>query len=175
MRSDVTRVIRRIAERRGVLTPYSPEVAHSVVTRLAEGATLTAICSMRGMPSPLTVRRWREANPEFERAFQLAFEVGNDAKADECIEISDDSDGDYIERVADKETGETEFVLRPSNVARAKLRISTRLDILERRDARYSKRQNVTHSGSLSLAALIDESYQAPAIEGQARVIEDNE
>lgn len=169
MRSDVTRLVKRISLRRGAQVPYSPETAHKIVTRIAEGETLKAICDERFMPHVMTVYQWRKAHSEFESAYLDAQQIGHDMTADECREIADDAEDDF-----EDVDGESKY--RPSNVARAKLRISTRLDILERRDARYSKRQNVTHSGSLSLAALIDESYQAPAIEGQARVVsEDNE
>jgi hypothetical protein len=172
MRSDVTRVLKRIAQRRGEPVPYSAETAHAIVIRIAEGETLKAICeSSRFMPHPLTVYTWRKAHPEFETAYLNAQAIGHDMIADDCIEIADNSEGDYVERVADKETGETEFVLRPSNVARAKLRITTRLDVLERRDARYSKRQSLNHTGTLSLATLIDQSYEQPAIEGESRLV----
>lgn len=156
MRPDVARLVKRIAHRNGEPVQFNAMTAHQIVTRRAEGETLKGICDSRFMPHPSTVHNWLEAHPEFAKAYERATRIGHDMQADECVEIADE--------VEDKD-----------GVPQAKLRISTRLDILERRDARYSKRQNVTHSGSLSLAALIDESYQAPAIEGQARVVEDNE
>jgi transposase-like protein len=171
VRPDVARTIRRIGERRGIVSTFSPEVGHRIVMLLAEGQTLKVICDRVGMPSPLTVRRWRDLHSEFDKAYCLAQETGHDVMADECIEIADDADGDSLE--GEREDGSTYFIPRPQAVQRSKLRITTRLDILERRDARYSKRQNVQHSGSLSLAALIDESYKPPAIEGSATAIED--
>jgi hypothetical protein len=153
MRSDVTRVLKRIAQRRGEPVTYSPETAHAIVIRIAEGETLKAICeSSRFMPHPLTVYAWRKAHPEFETAYLNAQAIGHDMQADECIAISDD--------VEDKD-----------DVPAAKLRITTRLDVLERRDARYSKRQSLNHTGTLSLATLIDQSYEQPAIEGESRLV----
>ena len=155
MRLNVARVIKRIAQRRGEQVPYSPEVAHKILTRIAEGETLKAICESPFMPHPLTVSQWRKAHPEFDAAYLDAQAIGHDMQADDCIAIADDAD--------------------PEAVSKAKLRIATRLDILERRDPRYSKRQSVNHTGTVSLAALIEESYKAPAIEGEARLVSSRE
>jgi hypothetical protein len=37
---------------------YTPELAHEICRRLAEGETLKVICREKGMPSASTVRRW---------------------------------------------------------------------------------------------------------------------
>ena len=154
MRLSTARVIKRITQRESPV-PYEPRVARQIVLRIAEGETLKAICESRFMPHPSTVYDWKDAHPEFAKAYARAQLIGNDMQAEDCIAIAEEVDG-------------------KDEVPKAKLRIATRLDILERRDARYSKRQNVTHSGSLSLAALIEESYQAPAIEGTSTLISDD-
>lgn len=77
---------------------YDPRLAEEIVTRIAEGETLTKICADRSrMPSDGTVRKWVRENidgftAKYERARALAY----DALEDMIRDTADDASGDYI-------------------------------------------------------------------------------
>lgn len=56
-------------------TLYTPEVAKTILERIANGEPLNWICRDEGMPNPRTVRDWKKQKPEFEEAY-------GDARAD---------------------------------------------------------------------------------------------
>ncbi|WP_394760556.1 hypothetical protein [Phenylobacterium sp.] len=52
-----------------------PVTAHEVVTRVAEGETLTSIAADPAMPSMGSLFYWRKANPEFDDGLRVAREA----------------------------------------------------------------------------------------------------
>jgi transposase len=52
------------------------DLRDAIVDRLADGAPMRAICMTSGFPSAMTVRRWRKADPAFDRVCELASEEG---------------------------------------------------------------------------------------------------
>lgn len=62
-----------LADKRGRPSTLTPMLAEAIITRMAEGATLTEIClELEDAPHPITVSRWMESNVDFARAIQTA-------------------------------------------------------------------------------------------------------
>lgn len=105
------------------------------------------------MPHPSTVRDWMDGSQEISRLIARARELGHDAIAAETLDIADDSRNDWIEQKADEGDGKAiEARENGENVQRSKLRIWTRLQLLEKWDRRYNPRQVIEHDVSDNLA-----------------------
>lgn len=46
-------------------TKYTPELAAKICDLIREGMSERLICSQKGMPSTVTIRTWKDSNPEF--------------------------------------------------------------------------------------------------------------
>ena len=65
---------------------YTPELAAEICDRLAAGEPLQAICgSSDTMLDPKTVRRWRDAHPEFRLSYARAREDAGDVWAERAL------------------------------------------------------------------------------------------
>ncbi len=63
---------------------YSESIAEKIISRYADGETLSTICKDKNMPKRNTVYRWRSSYPEFGDAYQLAQDQHTDALIDEA-------------------------------------------------------------------------------------------
>lgn len=63
-------------------------MADSIVEAIFEGYGLRAISQMAGMPSAMTITRWRHSNPEFRSLYEEARKLQLDLMADDIIEIA---------------------------------------------------------------------------------------
>lgn len=102
-------------------------IIQRVVEGLSKGTPLTVICAADGMPTPKTIRDWRDDDETFAIAYARAREDGFDAIAEDCLRIAD--------HVAD-DTVSTEHGERPNSewISRSKLRVETRLKLLAKWD-----------------------------------------
>lgn len=90
------------------------------------------------MPAYSTVRKWETVNAEFAALSARAREWGCDALADDSLQIADNSDLDPNDR---------------------RVRIDTRLRLIGKWHAkRYGDKQQVEHSGQVTLAELVTAS-----------------
>lgn len=90
------------------------------------------------LPREGTIYQWIKLHPEFKAAFEAAREQMADMLIGECVQIADDRDKDVLARAT--KDGGWEMVGNPTNVARAKLMIDTRLTIAGRLASRkYGK------------------------------------
>ena len=132
---------------------YTTEVADAILTRLANGESLKAICRDAGMPSVVTVRQWviddREGFADlYERARMLCCY----AIADELLEIADDSSGDMTV----DEDGR--IVVNHENINRSRLRADTRTWLLSKllpKQFGDKVEQQITGAGGAPLTAPI--------------------
>lgn len=65
-----------------------PEIIDRIVTELAEGKSLGAICRQPHMPSRQTVVRWQSANPEIYGRIMEAREIGFHDRAERAVEAA---------------------------------------------------------------------------------------
>ena len=106
-----------------------PALEEMLLAGLAEGITLRKLCR-RHQVAPALVQRWRLEDREFARRFALAREAGFEAIAEETLEIADDDAGDVTHK--EKADGTMSVAKNPDNVARARLRVETRLKLLSK-------------------------------------------
>jgi len=112
---------------RGRPTVYTPDKADEIIERISKGETLRAICRDEHMPGWVTVYRWRESVPNFAERLARAREDGEEAIAQECMEIADSAKNDWMETHGQDDVG---YKLNGEHVQRSKLRIETRLKLL---------------------------------------------
>jgi len=132
---------------------YTPEVAASILDRLREGETLVDICRSPGMPSRKSVHTWVATNPEFAAAYELARDQGFDAIANDVMRIADQTEHDTIETDRGPKAN-AEWI------ARSKLRVWTRMQLLERWSHRYRPQSGIQMSGNLSTSTMTEEEMR---------------
>jgi terminase small subunit-like protein len=107
--------------KRGRPTRYTQGVAELICERLAvNGESLTAICKSSGMPSYSAVMEWLDRYPNFAKEYARARDIQIDLKAEEIVDIADDSSRDWItdadgDRLADH-----------NHISRDRLRVDAR-------------------------------------------------
>lgn len=106
------------------------ETADAVCSRLAKGESLRSIARDKGMPSVSMVLRWAESNEAFREQYARARGDGQDAIAEEILDIADDGRNDWVER--ENARGETHVVLDREHVERSKLRVDARKWLLSK-------------------------------------------
>lgn len=141
---------------------YTPELAERICQRLAEGESLRAICRDEEMPPESTVRNWVVSDVQgFAAQYARAKEKGCDAIAEEILEISDDGRNDFMEALGDEKA--KAYILNGEHVQRSKLRVDARKWYLSKiAPKRYGDKQQVEHSGSLTLEQALADSYKPP-------------
>jgi hypothetical protein len=118
---------------------YNPETAEKMCELLSEGVPLREICRMEGMPYWRAVYRWMAQDEALSAHIARARDVGYDAMAEECLDIADNADNDWVERSGDKGVG---WTLNGEHIQRSKLRIETRLKLLAKwNPKKYGDRQ----------------------------------
>lgn len=121
---------------------YDPRLADEIVTRIAEGETLTKICSDRSrMPSDGTVRKWvRENIDGFTARYNQARALSYDAMEDMIRDTADDARGDYV---INPKNGEPVFVYE--SVHRSKVKAENLRWILSKqRPERYGDKIGIS-------------------------------
>jgi hypothetical protein len=132
----------------GRIATYGDDVREEILQRIATGETLASICKDAHMPQRAIVYKWRMDDPEFDGRFAQARLVGHDAIADNTLEIADALPAYGPDGKID-----------PADVANRKLRIWTRQQLLAKWDPkRYGDRQQVEHSGGVTLESLVSAS-----------------
>lgn len=126
----------------GYPSKYDPRTVDAICERLARGEPLAHICRSEGMPNQRSVYRWMEVMPDVASRIARAREDGEDAIAADCLAIADDSREDF-------RMGERGTVVETDSVARAKLRVWTRLELLKKWNPRkWGDKQVLDHTSS---------------------------
>lgn len=63
----------------------SEDIRAIVLERLAEGESLSAICSDSDMPNRSTIQRWQNDDAEFDAAVTRAREIGFEQRAERAV------------------------------------------------------------------------------------------
>jgi hypothetical protein len=145
---------------------YTPELADEICRRLAEGESLRAICREEGMPTASTVFLWLGADEAFRSKYARAREVQAELMADELLEIADDGQNDWMER-HNKDGEAVGWVENGEALRRSQLRVATRQWIASKLlPKKYGDKQQLEHSGSLTLEQALAQSYEPPKADG---------
>ena len=105
---------------------FDPVLANEILERLADGDSLASICCDEEMPDERSVRRWARNHGDFGAKYAVARRLGYEKRADELLEIADDSSADWID------TDDGHRVLNGAHVNRARLMIDTRKWLLSK-------------------------------------------
>ena len=79
-------------------TKYNDEIADEICDRLSCGESLSSILRDDHMPHALSVRRWREAKPDFRTKYETARECQEEYYCDEILKVSKDKSKVYLDR-----------------------------------------------------------------------------
>lgn len=130
---------------KGRPTKRTAEIEDEILMRIGHGETLREICRDDHMPSYGAVYDWAEKDQDFSSRLACAREKGEEAIAQECIEIADDARNDWMEK-HDKDGMAVGYTVNGEHVQRSKLRIETRLKLLAIWNPRkYGNKVDVNH------------------------------
>lgn len=111
-------------EKVGTVAMRDPDFQKHFCELLSDGSTIKAALTEFGL-GYASYYQYRKQDPEFAKMVDTAIDVGYDAIADQCIQIADAK------------------MLNKLEVMQARLRIETRIEILQRKSRRYSNRQQL--------------------------------
>lgn len=114
---------------KGTPPDIKAQMIEEILTRISNGEPLRQICRDEKMPGWVTVYSWIDSDPNFAERFARARDKGEDAIAQECLDIADNASNDWMEYY-DKEGESLGWKLNGDHVQRSKLRIETRLKLL---------------------------------------------
>lgn len=136
---------------------YTPEIAETILERLADGEGLIAICRDPGMPTAGAVRYWVQTDHDgFAARYTGARARGYEHMADEIIELSDDSKRDV------RTTEEGRDIVDYEVVARSKLRVDSRKWLLSKLLPKtYGDKLDLNHSGEMAMKAVPDDKLES--------------
>lgn len=121
---------------------YTPEIARHICEQLSEGIPLREICREEGMPAWRTIYDWMGRSEDLSAAIMRARDVGYDKMAEECLEIADDANNDWMEKL-DQHGKSIGWQINGEHVQRSKLRIETRLKLLAKfHPTKYGEKAN---------------------------------
>lgn len=112
----------------GRASKYTTEIVEEILARISIGETLRQICRDEKMPSYGAVYDWLEKDANLASRFARAREKGEEAIAQECLDIADNAKNDWMESVG--MDGTEAYKLNGEHIQRSKLRIETRLKLL---------------------------------------------
>lgn len=109
---------------------YSEELVDQIVQHLLNGATMTSISEMEGMPDRMTMFRWGKKHPELRQEILQAILWGVVTDLPEVKAIADDGRNDWMEKFS--EEGELlGYRVNGEAIQRSTLRVNTRLRMAE--------------------------------------------
>lgn len=122
--------------------PDHPKIGE-ILSRLADGEGLRAICRSPGMPTASCVIKWTMQDDEFRKQYADARARGYELMADELVEISDDNRNDTS--VDDEGNERTNHDV----IARSRLMVDTRKWILAKMLPKvYGEKITQEHTGA---------------------------
>lgn len=136
---------------------YTPEIAETILERLADGEALKVICRDEGMPTSGAVHYWVVTDHDgFADRYARAREAGLAMMADDTLEIADDGSNDtYVDSDGNKRTDH-------DVVARSRLRVDTRKWLLSKLLPKtYGDKLDLNHSGEMNLKSIADDKLES--------------
>jgi hypothetical protein len=132
---------------------YTEDAADEIFDRLCTGEPLAWICADDHMPATHTVYDWCKARPEFSARFERAREIGHDAIAASALADANNLEIGEERYVTIGADGVQRLVIKRGDMlGHRKLKVDTKLRLLEKWDARYrqapAKQVELPESGS---------------------------
>ena len=147
--------MKKEAKPRGRPSKYTPELAAEICRRIADGETLSAICSDDGMPPASTVRQWALDDTQgFAALSARAYTLGFETLAERCLEIAN-TPLEGVETTT-KPNGDVEEK-RGDMLGHRKLQIDTAMRLLGKwSPKRYGEKIQQEHSGEIGVRSLAE-------------------
>lgn len=70
---------------------YTPVLCELICNLVAQGKTVHEIAGMAGMPSTMTIRKWRQENIEFDKLWRLALQDYAELKAHNALQVAEEA------------------------------------------------------------------------------------
>lgn len=122
------------------------KIIEEICAWIADGKTLRSFCRQKGKPAWRTVYGWLTKNEEFQARFAHAREIGQDAIAEDTLEIIDEFP---------MSTGGDSPRLDSTHVQYNKNRVEQRMKLLAKwNPKKYGDRVGVDHQGGVSLQVI---------------------
>lgn len=136
---------------------YDKKIAATICARIADGQSVREIARAEDMPAMSTIFLWLATHKEFSEQYALACEARAHYLAEELLDVADDGNNDWIERLGEdgqskgwKENGEA--------IQRSRLRVDTRKWLLSKlQPKKYGDRLDLNHGGSINARFVIEE------------------
>ena len=112
-------------------TIFTEELADTICKRISEGNSLRTVCADEEMPVRQTIYNWFASNERFLDQYMRAREEQADYFAEEMIDIADNANNDYMERL-DKDDQSIGWRENGEYVRRSQIRIETRKWLMAR-------------------------------------------
>ena len=109
---------------------YNKQTCDEICNRLALGESLRTICKSEHLPNISTILDWISKHSEFSEQYARAREQQQEFYAEEILDIADNGQNDYMERL--NKNGEVEMVVNYENIQRSRLRVDTRKWIMSK-------------------------------------------
>ena len=137
------------AKKNGRPTKYDEALMDEILSRIAEGEYLRAICREEGMPSWRTIYLWLEQDEELSARFARARDIGGDAIFEETLMIADNPH--YGHKSVESDKGA--YVTTEDMLGHRKLQIETRFKMLSKwNPKKYGDRQIIAGDAENPLA-----------------------
>lgn len=131
----------------GRRSDYSVKLTDEICARIAEGEPLRQICRDEGMPNFSTVYDWLKLHDDFYQRFARAREVGEEAIAQDILDIADDARNDWMEK-HDRDGKAVGWQVNGDHIQRSKLRAEMRLKLLAKWNPRkWADKVDLNHGG----------------------------
>lgn len=136
---------------------YTPEIAETILERLADGERLRGICADVGMPSRGAVQHWVINDHEgFASRYARACEIGLALMAEDTLDIADDGRNDMFVAPDGSERTNQDVVTR------SRLRVDTRKWLLSKMLPKtFGDKLDLNHSGEMLLKVMPDDKLES--------------
>lgn len=122
----------------------TPEIVDEILERIGKGEPLRQITRDAHLPSWHAFYDWMDGDPELASRFARARERGEEAIAQECMEIADNATNDWM--ASQTGDGAELYKVNGEHVQRSKLRIWTRMELLKKWNPRkWGEKVDVNH------------------------------
>ena len=123
---------------------YTEELADKICNLIVQGMSCNKISQLDNMPAKSIIYYWLSKHKSFLDKYTQALEIRSLTYLDEVSDIADDGSNDYYEKKG--KNGETFMAFDSEHVQRSRLRIETRLKMLEKLQPRkYGAKVDLNH------------------------------
>lgn len=127
---------------------FSTLIANQIITELAKGISVRALCKRDDMPEPSTIYQWLIKHPEFAEQYARSKEIACEQLVDECLDIADDGSNDWMESNNPDNPG---WRFNGEHAQRSRLRVDTRKWIASKLlPKKYGDKLEVEGMGSIA-------------------------